>query len=45
MVLYINNTDYYRPDKSKDLSPEKIANAAKCVSIEPRVVLKTYSFR
>ncbi|HYV51945.1 MAG TPA: hypothetical protein VE971_01515 [Candidatus Eisenbacteria bacterium] len=40
MVLYINNTDYYQPDKSKVLSPEKIANAAKCMNIEPKVVFK-----
>jgi RecA/RadA recombinase len=40
MALYINNTDYYQPDKSKVLSPEKIANAAKCLSIEPKVVFK-----
>jgi hypothetical protein len=40
MALYINNTDYYQPDKSKVLSPEKIANAAKCMGIEPKVVFK-----
>jgi RecA/RadA recombinase len=40
MVLYINNIDYYQPDKSKVLSPEKIANAAKCMGIEPKVVFK-----
>ena len=40
MVLYINNTDYYQPDKSKILSPETIANAAKCMGIEPKVVFK-----
>src|SRR5215469_10105324 len=40
MVLYINNTDYYQPDKSKILSPERIANAAKCMGIEPKIVFK-----
>jgi RecA/RadA recombinase len=40
MVLYINNTDYYQPDKSKTLSPERIANTAKCMGIEPKVVFK-----
>lgn len=40
MALYINNTDYYQPDKSKVLSPEKITNAAKCMGIEPKVVFK-----
>ena len=40
MVLYINNTVYYQQDKSKVLSPEKIANAAKCMNIEPKVVFK-----
>jgi hypothetical protein len=29
MALYVNNVDYYQPDKSKVLSPEKIAIAAK----------------
>ena len=32
MVMYINNVDYYQPDKSKVLSPEKIAIAAKCAA-------------
>jgi hypothetical protein len=40
MGLYINNTDYHQPDKSKVLSPEKIANAVKCIGIEPKVVFK-----
>ena len=34
------NTDYYQPDKSKTLSPERIANTAKCMGIEPKVVFK-----
>src|SRR5438876_6412093 len=25
MAMYVNNVDYYQPDKSKVLSPEKIA--------------------
>jgi hypothetical protein len=32
MVMYVNNVDYYQPDKSRILSPEKIAIAAKCVN-------------
>lgn len=40
MALYINNVDYYQPDKSKVLSPEKIAIAAKCADIEPKIVFK-----
>ena len=40
MAMYINNVDYYQPDKSKVLSPEKIAIAAKCVGIEPKIVFK-----
>jgi hypothetical protein len=30
MAIYMNNVDYYQPDKSVVLSPEKIAIAAKC---------------
>lgn len=40
MVAYINNVDYYQPDKSNVLSPEKIAILAKCVGIEPKIVFK-----
>ena len=40
MAMYINNFDYYQPDKSKVLSPEKITIAAKCVGIEPKIVFK-----
>jgi hypothetical protein len=40
MAMYINNVDYYQPDKSKVLSPEKIAIAAKCADIEPKIVFK-----
>src|SRR5215831_6550266 len=40
VTLYINNVDYYQPDKSKVLSPEKIAIAAKCSSIEPKIMFK-----
>jgi hypothetical protein len=29
MAMYINNTDYYQPDKSNVLSGEKISIAAK----------------
>ena len=40
MAMYINNVDYYQPDKSKVLSPEKIAIVAKCAGIEPRIVFR-----
>jgi hypothetical protein len=33
MAMYVNDVDYYQPDKSKVLSPEKIAIAAKCAGI------------
>jgi len=39
-VIYVNNVDYYQPDKSVVLSPEKIAIAAKCAGIEPKIVFK-----
>ena len=45
MAMYINNVDYYQPDKSKVLSPEKIAIAAKCVGIEPKIVFKNLYVR
>jgi RecA/RadA recombinase len=40
MAVYINNVDYYQLDKARVLSPEKIAVAAKCVGIEPKIVFK-----
>jgi hypothetical protein len=40
MAVYFNNVDYYQPDKSVVLSPEKIAIAAKCSGIEPKIVFK-----
>ena len=41
MTLYINNVnDYYQPDKSNVLSPNKIAIAAKVAGIEPKIVFK-----
>lgn len=40
MAMYINNVNYYQPDKSKVLSPEKIAIAAKCADIEPKIVFR-----
>src|SRR5438093_159314 len=40
IVVYINNVDYYKPDKSVVLSPEKIAIAAKCTRTEPKIVFK-----
>jgi RecA/RadA recombinase len=39
-AVYVNNVDYYQPDKSVVLSPEKMAIAAKCARIEPKVVFK-----
>jgi hypothetical protein len=40
VAIYMNNVDYYQPDKSLVLSPEKIAIAAKCAAIEPKIVFK-----
>ena len=40
MAMHINNVNYYQPDKSNVLSPEKIAIAAKCAGIEPKLVFK-----
>src|SRR5207244_10539315 len=40
MVVYVNNVDYYQPDKSVVLNPEKIAITAKCARIEPKIVFK-----
>ena len=45
MVMYINNVDYYQPDKSKVLSPEKIAIVAKCAGIEPKIVFRNMYLR
>ncbi len=43
-AVYMNNTDYYQPDKSNVLSPEKIGIAAKCAGIEPKIVFKNIYF-
>ena len=40
MAMYINNTDYYQPDKSNVLSAEKIAIVAKCRGIDPIIAFK-----
>jgi Rad51 protein len=40
MAIYVNNVDYYQPDKSVVLNPEKMAFAAKCTGIEPKIVFK-----
>src|SRR5712691_11182829 len=40
MAAYVNNVDYYQSDKSIMLNPEKIAIAAKCAGIEPKIVFK-----
>jgi RecA/RadA recombinase len=45
MALYINNIDYYQPDKSKVLSPERIAVVAKCAGMEPKIVFKNLFVR
>ena len=45
MALYINNIDYYQPDKSKVLSPERIAVAAKYAGLEPKIVFKNLFVR
>jgi len=44
MAVYVNNTDYYQPDKSNILSPEKIGIVAKCAGIEPKIVFKNIYF-
>ena len=40
MAIYMNNVDYYQPNKSLVLSPEKIAIAAKHAGIEPKIIFK-----
>jgi hypothetical protein len=40
MAVYMNYVDYYQPDKSLVLNPEKIAIAAKCAGLEPKIVSK-----
>jgi RecA/RadA recombinase len=40
MAVYMNNVDYYQPDKSLVLSPERIAIVAKCAGIDPKIVFK-----
>jgi Rad51 len=40
MAVYVNNVEYYKSDKSNVLNPEKIATAAKCAGIEPKIVFK-----
>jgi Rad51 len=40
VAVYVNNVDYYQPDKSIVLNPEKIAIASKCARIEPKIVFK-----
>src|SRR2546428_4939756 len=40
MAVYVNNTNYYQPNKSLVLSPEKIAIAAKCSGLEPKIIFK-----
>jgi hypothetical protein len=39
-TVVVNNVDYYQPDKSVVLSPEKIAIAAKCARVEPKIIFK-----
>ena len=40
MAVYVNNVDYYQPDKSVVLNPERVAIVAKCSGIEPKIVFK-----
>ena len=40
MAVCINNSDYYDPRKTAALNPEKIAIAAKCAGIDPKIVFK-----
>jgi RecA/RadA recombinase len=40
MAMYINNMDYYQPDKSNIVSAEKIAIAAKCRGLDPAIAFK-----
>jgi hypothetical protein len=40
MAVCFNNTDYYDPRKTAALNPEKIGVAAKCASIDPKIVFK-----
>ena len=42
--VYINNVDYYQPDKSLFLSPERIATAAKCAGIEPKIEIVLFIY-
>ena len=39
-AVYMNNVDYYQPDKSVVLSPEEIAISAKGARIEPKIIFK-----
>jgi len=39
-AVFVNNVNYYQPDKSVVLSPEKMAIAAKCARIEPKIIFK-----
>ncbi len=40
MAVYVNNIEYYKSDKLNVLNPEKIAIAAKCAGLEPKIVFK-----
>jgi len=40
MAVYVNSTDYYQPNKSLVLGPEKIAITAKCNGLEPKIISK-----
>ena len=39
-AVFVNNVDYYQPDKSVVLSPEEIAISAKGARIEPKIIFK-----
>jgi hypothetical protein len=40
MAICLNNSNYYDQRKTAALSPEKIGIAAKCASIDPKIVFK-----
>ena len=42
MAVHMKNVEYYQPDKSIVLNPEKIAIAAKCAGIKLKIVFKKF---
>jgi len=45
MPSLLLSVDYYQPDESKARSPERIAVAAKCTGIEPKIMFKNVFVR